>query len=176
MHNQSIQVANTSRYTKLEDSSTQQRQPSFRDRLWGGWRTTVLIAGVVTFLALTANFSILIWASIHKPSDDNAGAGAVTLYSGTCTDMSKVFTWSHLGVNVLSTVLLSAGTACMQCLSSPTRQEIDKAHAQSSWLDIGTQSMRNLRWIGRRRQVLWGLLAFSSLPLHLLSVYFSSQY
>jgi hypothetical protein len=164
---QSIQSAHAGRYSKLEIIA-QQKQPRLQDHLWGGWRTTVLTGAVMTFIILIANFVILVWASVRRQGGNDNGAGAVTLYTGTCTEMGKVFTWSHLGVNVLSTILLSAGTACMQCLSSPTRQEINEAHSQGSWLDIGIPSMRNLRWISGRRQLLWVLLAISSLPLHLL--------
>ena len=56
----------------------------------------------------------------------------------------------------------------MQCLSSPTREEVDKAHNLGQWLDIGIPSIRNLRRISRRRLVLWWLLAGSSIPLHLM--------
>ena len=56
----------------------------------------------------------------------------------------------------------------MQCLSSPTRSEIDKAHGQRMWLDIGVPSVRNLRKLSTTRIVLWWLLATSSIPLHLL--------
>ena len=56
----------------------------------------------------------------------------------------------------------------MQCLSSPTRSEIDKAHSHGAWLDIGVPSMRNLGRLSTNRVVLWWLLAISSIPLHLL--------
>ena len=56
----------------------------------------------------------------------------------------------------------------MQCLSSPTRNEIDKAHSQGIWLDIGVPSVRNLRKLSTTRIILWWLLAISSIPLHLL--------
>ncbi|KAH7392189.1 hypothetical protein DE146DRAFT_661877 [Phaeosphaeria sp. MPI-PUGE-AT-0046c] len=56
----------------------------------------------------------------------------------------------------------------MQCMTAPTRGEVDRAHAARRWLDIGVPSFRNLRRIGRDRLVLWLLLGLSSLPLHLL--------
>lgn len=56
----------------------------------------------------------------------------------------------------------------MQCLSSPTREDIDRAHSRHIWLDIGVPSIRNLRSIARNRIVLWWFLAFSGIPLHLL--------
>ena len=56
----------------------------------------------------------------------------------------------------------------MQCLSSPTRQNIDKVHARKEWLDVGVSSVRNLKRISRKRIVFWGLLAITSLLLHLM--------
>lgn len=61
-----------------------------------------------------------------------------------------------------------ASNYSMQCLSSPTRKEIDKAHARRAWLDVGVPSFRNLRRLSTTRIVLWWLLALSSIPLHLL--------
>lgn len=86
--------------------------------------------------------------------------------------------WLHLIINILSTLLLGASNYSMQCLSSPTRSEIDKAHRQKLWLDIGVPSVRNLRRISASRIALWWLLAASSIPLHLLynSAVFSSLY
>ena len=55
----------------------------------------------------------------------------------------------------------------MQCLCSPSREDIDRAHSVKNWLDIGVPSFRNLRQIPKRRQLLWFGLALSSLPLHL---------
>ncbi|KAG4442025.1 hypothetical protein IFR05_002493 [Cadophora sp. M221] len=56
----------------------------------------------------------------------------------------------------------------MQCLCSPTRREVDKAHERNTWLDVGIQSFRNLMKIKKIRVVLWVLLALSSVPLHLM--------
>ena len=56
----------------------------------------------------------------------------------------------------------------MQRLCAPTRQELDKAHRDHFWLDIGIVSVRNLAKISKRRLAIWLLLALSSVPLHLL--------
>ena len=56
----------------------------------------------------------------------------------------------------------------MQLLVSPTRAEVNKAHEQQRWLDIGIPNIRNLRFVSIRNRILWFLLVFSSLPLHLL--------
>lgn len=76
--------------------------------------------------------------------------------------------WLHLGINLLSTILLGASNYTMQCLSAPTRDEINKAHQQRIYLDIGVPSVRNLGRISQRRRRLWWLLALSSIPLHFM--------
>ncbi|KAF2621786.1 hypothetical protein BU25DRAFT_495505 [Macroventuria anomochaeta] len=56
----------------------------------------------------------------------------------------------------------------MQCLGAPTRPLIDRAHQEGTWLDIGVQSFKNLRWTLNWNKAVWVLLALSDLPLHLL--------
>jgi hypothetical protein len=86
-------------------------------------------------------------------------------------DCQRVEFWNnglHVVINILSTILLSGSNYCMQCLSAPTREEVDKAHANKRWLDIGIPSIRNVRHLGKQRIALWVVLALTSLPLHLL--------
>ncbi|MCJ1431301.1 hypothetical protein MMC27_000652 [Xylographa pallens] len=85
-----------------------------------------------------------------------------------CSDSSQINTGLHLAINILSTLLLGAGNYTMQCLSAPTRAEVDQAHRQGLWLDIGVPSVRNIFRIGKGRVILWVLLGLTSLPLHLL--------
>ncbi|MCJ1426733.1 hypothetical protein MMC29_004636 [Sticta canariensis] len=75
--------------------------------------------------------------------------------------------WLHLGINLLSTVLLSASNYTMQSLSAPARDEINNAHQQRISCDTGIPSLRNLGRISRRR-FLWWTTALSSIPLHFL--------
>ncbi|KAH7062665.1 hypothetical protein B0J12DRAFT_564431 [Macrophomina phaseolina] len=56
----------------------------------------------------------------------------------------------------------------MQVLSSPTRNELVRAHNKKIWLHIGVPNTRNLWHIGKDRAVLWILLFCSSVPLHLI--------
>lgn len=58
----------------------------------------------------------------------------------------------------------------MQCLTSPTREEVDAAHSRGKVLDIGIPSVQNLRAISTERRVLWAILALSALPLHFVFV------
>ena len=137
-----------------------------------GYHFGVLCCAAVAAVVLIINLILTIWAvSTHSIQN-----GLGTLQDGSCKKTATLAFWTHLAINILSTLLLGASNYSMQCLSSPTRSEIDKAHGQGIWLDIGVPSIRNLRRLSVSRIVLWWLLAISSLPLHLLynSVVFSS--
>jgi hypothetical protein len=58
----------------------------------------------------------------------------------------------------------------MQGMTSPSRQELDVAHARGNWMEIGTQSVRNLFYIRKSNAWVWALLALTGLPFHLLYV------
>lgn len=129
-----------------------------------GYHFGVLCCAVVAAVVLVVNLILTVWAVSAYEVRNGFG----TLYNGSCKRTTSLTFWIHLAINVLSTLLLGASNYSMQCLSSPTRSEIDKAHGQGVWLDIGVPSIRNLRRLSTSRIVLWWLLAVSSVPLHLL--------
>lgn len=130
-----------------------------------GYRFGVIFCAGLTGLVFLLNVAITIWAV--KTSKNWSGSIGI-IRDGDCRDAKKLSLWLHFAINVFSTMLLGASNYCMQCLSCPTRQDINKAHAQKEWLNIGVSSIRNLRKISWKRIVLWCLLAITSLPLHLL--------
>lgn len=65
-------------------------------------------------------------------------------------------------------MLLGGSNYTMQCLTAPTREEINKGHRSRVSLDIGILSLKNLMRASKRKVILWGFLAVSSVPLHLL--------
>ena len=138
-----------------------------------GYHFGVLCCAVITAMVLVINLILTIWAV----SSSGVHNGLGTLQDGSCKRIATLTFWAHLAINVLSTLLLGASNYSMQCLSSPTREEIDKAHGKGIWLDIGVPSVRNLRYLSTARVTLWWLLAISSIPLHLLynSVVFSTS-
>ena len=160
------QRANVKTSAMLKDESLHpQENPPFHARFHGGWRTGVAWSALGAFLVLVINSSIWIWIkSSHLIQED----GTTTLFEGSCGTKRKISWWSHLLINICSTLLLSASNNAMQCLTAPTRADIDRAHKQNVWLDIGVPSLKNLRYIGRTRLTLWIILALSSIPLHLL--------
>lgn len=133
-------------------------------RTWEGWRLGALLCMLVIAASLILNITVTTWAS----ATFGLPGGIGTIHRGPCPSVRITGLWLHIGINILSTIMLGASNYSMQCLSSPTRSEVDKAHANKTWLDIGIQSIRNLTKIRRMRMVLWLILAASSIPLHLM--------
>lgn len=131
-----------------------------------GWRAGAAIAVLTAGVALMINISVGAWALTNRGR--RSGALLVELFQGDCKKVANMNTWVHLAINALSTALLSGSNYCMQCLIAPTRDDINRAHKDHKWLDIGVPSVRNLGSIGPGRAVLWWALALSSIPLHLV--------
>ena len=131
--------------------------------LWQqGYQFGVVCCASITGIVFLINLiSILI-----TTQKINISHGLGTLLRGDCIRTKNSSQWLHLLINLLGTLLLGASNYCMQCLSSPTCKDIDKAHRENMWLDIGVPSLRNLRRIPWNRTLLWGILGISSLPLH----------
>ena len=110
-----------------------------------GYHFGVLFCAMSCGFGFLINLSITIWAARTFPLSGGIG----TLYEGTCSRTQSLSTWLDVGINALGTLLLGCSNYIMQCLSAPTREEIDIAHAQGTWLDIGILSIRNLRRISR---------------------------
>lgn len=127
-----------------------------------GWKPGALSFSMIAFIIFIINLVITIWGLRYHPSNHGV------LFEGDCNLIKNYNTGLHVLINIISTILVSGSNYCMQCLSAPNRREIDQAHAQGKWLDIGIPSLRNLNVISLRRRILWVLLGLSSVPLHLL--------
>jgi hypothetical protein len=132
-----------------------------------GWRFGVLTGTTLAFLTFIINAAVSGATAARKETVRYSGSGKA-LYEGDCDKVRGVNICIHLIINLLSTVLLSASNYGMQCLSAPTRAEVDEAHSKGVWLNIGVLSVRNIGRISGKRVFLWFTLALSSLPLHLL--------
>lgn len=136
------------------------------------WRTktsrreVILWTSFITCsLTFIINFSFSLVGLLHYESTAD---GVVTIHTGDCSVSKWVNTLIHLAINLLSTLLLGASNLGIQLLTSPTRREIDKAHAARRWLDIGVPSFRNLKSLPLGSKILCCILAFSSIPIHFL--------
>ena len=165
------------RFSSIEllplDSEFARRQPSPSSAAWKpvwytGWHTGVLACATSVVVVLLINVSVTIYGATNPEYKMERGIG--TLYSGSCDKSRTIGLWLHLGINALSTVLLSGSNYTQQCLAAPTRSEIDAAHARIRWMDIGVPSIRNLFRIKAERAFLWIAIGVTSIPLHLLYV------
>ncbi|CUS15055.1 unnamed protein product, partial [Tuber aestivum] len=154
----------------LESESTRGWSNSFSSAwkpVWyTGWHTGVLGCAASVVLVLLINVALTIYAAANPEYKMRGGVG--TLYSGDCNRSRTIGLWLHLGINALSTLLLSGSNYTQQCLAAPTRSEIDAAHMRRRWMDIGVPSVRNLFRIKLERRLLWIAIGFTSIPLHLL--------
>lgn len=167
-------ISSTSTFDSLESKASRHLPTAKIRRTTLGiykdkWRLGASIAALVAIVTALVNLSVGAWAtSLMNDNNPMTNGILVEIFHGDCKKTSTMNTWAHLAINVISTCLLAGSNYCMQCLVAPTRLDIDQAHRQSRWLDIGLPSIRNLRYIETRRRWLWAFLVASSLPLHLL--------
>ena len=128
--------------------------------------TALFIHIAISTVVLLFNISVTIYAVATYGVSDGFG----DMYQGDCSLVGRYNTLVHLGINIVSTLLLSSSNYCAQLLVAPTRSEVDTAHEKGDWLDIGAPSLRNLwkKRISRRRKAAWTLLMVSSIFLHLV--------
>jgi hypothetical protein len=134
---------------------------------FNGWRAGLArctaVAGIVTAINIT-----FLLVAIPRLDISSSGSSEGALFSGDCKRAKKFSIWLHLAINLLATALLAAGNYTQQVLTAPMRNEINIAHSQRKWLDIGISSLHNLRHISGKRVTAWILLALTSVPIHLL--------
>ena len=150
------------------DSSPSLQKPCFRERHFSGWRMGVGIGAVIASIMLLINVIFISWITQTFPEDE---PGLYTLIGNrdkSCEETKKWSTWLHLAINFCGTLLLGASNYCMQCLSSPTRSEVDRAHSAGSWLHIGIPNVSNMDSMRLQKVTVWLLVGLSSLPLHLV--------
>ncbi|RAK99651.1 uncharacterized protein BO80DRAFT_503133 [Aspergillus ibericus CBS 121593] len=129
--------------------------------LVGTWTAGgILILNVILALVATG-------ISYSMTADTRSWISA-EVHNGHCTLSSRWATGIHVIINLLSTALLEASNYAMQCLSGPSRADVDKAHRKRRWLDIGVMSFRNFKVMTVKRKILWLVLLLSSVPIHMI--------
>lgn len=141
-----------------------------------GWRKSAFINTVLVSAVLLVLISshICLWAR------SGSMAGYHIIHSGSCVGdgVGRLNTLLHLAINILSTLVLASTNFFMQVLNAPSREELDNAHKNGSWLDIGVPSPRNAFRVSRFKTIMWLLFFLSSIPIHLLfnSSIYSTDY
>jgi hypothetical protein len=150
-------------------TKTKQRlKAALRAAFPAGWRSVAAgLTGLIT--TLTATIAICLIVSLHhRGNESESGLGTSLLLKGDCDLTSRYNTWLHLAINIISSGVLASSNFFMQIMVAPTREDVDKAHARSQFLEVGVQSWRNLRHVPWRNVICWALLAITSIPLHLI--------
>ncbi|KAH7120280.1 hypothetical protein B0J13DRAFT_457311 [Dactylonectria estremocensis] len=132
-----------------------------------GWRSGLAWSTSAAALVTIINMAFLCIA-IPRVDRSATGGSEWAFFTGDCKTAKRLSTWLHLAINILATMLLAAGNYTAQVLTAPTRHEIDLAHSQQQWLDVGVSSLHNLRKISGKRVTAWMILVLSSVPIHLL--------
>ncbi|KAI9663492.1 MAG: hypothetical protein M1831_002501 [Alyxoria varia] len=127
----------------LDDVKSIKTRPRYQQKLedvlgrFQGWRGVTLAGAVISGVVLVANIAVTVWA-VAARGHQYDGQGSYVIDDRSCDTSQRVSTGWHILINILSTLLLSASNAGMQILAAPDRSEVDKAHSQGSWLNIGT--------------------------------------
>lgn len=126
------------------------------------WRSNLVASICIAIIVLVIAITALALATGRNES------GIGVLKRGDCEEAERFALVSHGVINILSTLLLSAGNYTMQVLAAPSRDDVNTAHGRGISLSIGCQSFGNLKFVSVYRRLLWILLAVSSITLHLV--------
>ena len=91
-----------------------------------------------------------------------------TLYQGDCDHVRRLITYLLIPLNIIGTVSIGSSNYVMQCLMAPNRKEVDKAHLNGLYVNIGLSSAHNIPWLSGWKAWTWWTLGFSTIPIHLL--------
>lgn len=131
---------------------------------WSKRAQTLTAQILLVSLIFLANICLTIFANLRYP---NYGAVGL-IYEGSCNEVNALNLWLHVAISILSTLMLSASNYCMQLQVSPTRTNVDEAHRVGRWVDIGLNTLRNMRYVRGWRRISWAILALTSIPINLL--------
>jgi hypothetical protein len=135
-----------------------------RKHLLTAWRLVLSSGALAGTLVLLTNIVTLIVVYTRFEIKEHVA----TIWTGGCKTAANTVSGLHVLINILSTILLASSNFSIQCLSSPTRTEVNRAHAKRVWLNIATPNVRNLLYVSPSKTLLWLVLGLSSFPLHLL--------
>lgn len=83
--------------------STLTKSSRFR-RQFSGWKVGVIVCSTIASTVCLLNTILTIWAATKYKATGALGY----LYTGSCSEVANMNLWIHLGINAMSTLLLSA--------------------------------------------------------------------
>ena len=122
-------------------------------------------------LVLILLIIVILIVVLFAKSAETEGAGHLysIISTNNCKAVERQISFFHLGINILSTLVLAASGYFTQLLSSPTRVQLDRLHARGKWQHIGIKSIFNIP-ISTWQRVSFVLLTLTAIPFHLRSV------
>jgi hypothetical protein len=140
----------------IDHGHTPRRRPT--------WRIVVIINTIFVSAVLLVYIAFLVWIYTNLQIEN----GVAEVFSGNCPEASRVATYSHFVTSAFAVLLFAVGTHAAQLLLSPTRAEVENAHARDRWLHIGVGGLRNMKWIHKRRLIRAVVLLMTSVLLPFL--------
>ncbi|CAD0106953.1 unnamed protein product, partial [Aureobasidium uvarum] len=131
------------------------------------WHIIVVINTIFASLLLIVYLAFLIWIynNLHVEH------GVAEVFSGSCFRASQTAASAHFATSAFAVLLFAAGSHAVQLMLSPTRSEVENAHARDRWVHIGVGGLRNTRWIPKRRLIRAILLTAASVLLPILPLF-----
>lgn len=147
------------------------RELLLRQLLPSGWKFSLATGSFLSVSVLLINVGVLIWASnaAGDTSSQDVG-GFFVLYDAPCDAARALNVLIYIAINIFSSGLVAVRKYNMQCLSAPTRDDVERVHRRGKWLDIGLPSDHNVKEVPEKRAITWLIIMLSSATLHLLSV------
>lgn len=155
--------ANDARELTLEVTWPEPGAPSTTKR-FTGWRVGASYFALGALISLILHVILAIWITTLDSFQNEVSV----IWTGKCSTAGTYNTILRAGTTAIATLLIGGSNYCMQCLTAPTRKDLQTAHNKGIWLDVGVQSIRNLKVIKGHKAVLWLLVVISSVPIHLL--------
>jgi hypothetical protein len=147
-----------------ETETRSEQGASSTTKRFTGWRVGASYFALGALISLMLHIILAIWI----PTLDSFHNGISVLWTGNCQTAGTYNTILRAGTTAIATLLIGESNYCMQCLTAPARKDLQTAHNKGIWLDVGVQSIRNLKIIKEYKAVLWLLVVISSIPIHLL--------
>lgn len=126
------------------------------------WHRRALRSQALTLTILIVFGVVLVLTSVYGNT-----TGVTEIYSGHCNAAINI----HSGLQAilaLAAICTSVSSDCfLRLTSSPTADDLRRAHYEGRSLDIGVHSVHNVRQISSSRKITWLLIALFATPLQL---------
>lgn len=121
--------ANSARADCDDDAASPSKEEKNTPRTGYEWRNGAFICFAVTIAILLLNLVLTVIAASRTRGPSHSFLGE-SIFEGDCAKVKHWSTGFHLLINVLGTILLGASSYCMQCLSAPSRDDVNQLHAR----------------------------------------------